>query len=389
MRPLLILNERDIRHPNAGGAEVNLFEVTRRLVALGYRATLICTSFAGAAAEETIDGIRVVRLGNRLTYYLQLPPRVRRELTPDTVIIEHLCKLPFCAPLYTKVPVLPITHHLFGATAFWQVPWPVAAVVVAAEWLIPPVYRRCQFIAVSPSTKHDLIERGVAAARIRVVPNGVDTERYCLPARESDGPPTLLALGRVEPYKRIDVMLQALVRIREQVPAVRLMVVGGGTGLDAVRDHVRRLGLGDCVTCTGFVGEQEKIQHLHSAHLVLNTSEKEGWGLTVLEAAACGLATVASDVPGLRDAVRDGRTGVLVPHGDAESLVRSAVELLRDHQRCRQLGRGARQWAERFSWAGVAEATRQCIEEAAGAPCQAERPAWFEGEDGTAEVRQS
>ena len=380
MRHLLILNERDLRHPLAGGAEANLFEVGRRLVAAGYDATLICTRFAGAPAQEVIDGIRVLRAGNRLTYYLRLPLLVRRAVTPDTVIIEHLCKLPFCTPLYAGVPTLPVTHHLFGRTAFWQVPCLAASVVVASEWLIPPVYRKCQFVAVSPSTKHDLIARGVGAARIRVIPNGVDCTRYSIGLPRVAAPPTLLALGRVEPYKRVDLILQALGRIHQQIPEARLVVVGGGTGLGAVRAEVLRLGLDAHVTCTGVATEEEKLRYLHESDLMLNASEKEGWGLTVLEAAACGLPTVASDVPGLRDAVLDGRTGVLVPHGDVETLARAAVDLLQHPEQRRRLARNAREWAERFSWDAVAEATADCIEEVAGHARAGRKVVWFEGE---------
>ncbi len=385
MRHLLILNERDLRHPLAGGAEVNLFQVGRRLVAAGYRATLICTRFAGAAAEEAIDGIRVVRVGNRLTYYLQLPARVRREISDDTVIVEHLCKLPFCTPLYAGVPTVPVTHHLFGRTAFWQVPFLVASVVVAAERLIPPLYRKCHFIAVSPSTKHDLIERGLAAEHIRVIPNGVDCDWYTVPPPRIGAAPTLLAMGRVEPYKRIELIVQAIGRLRQRIPEVRLIVVGGGTGLEGVRAEVRRLGLQAQVTCTGAVSEQEKLQYLQTSDVMLNASEKEGWGLTVLEAAACGVPSVVSDVPGLRDAVRHDRTGLLVPHGDVEALAEAAAELLRDVNRRRRLGRAARAWAERFSWDAVAEATAQHIEEAAGHPPAGRRIAWFEAEEGELE----
>jgi glycosyltransferase involved in cell wall biosynthesis len=303
---------------------------------------------------------------------------------PDTVIIEHLCKLPFCSPLYARVPTLAITHHLFGTTAFWQVPWAVAAVVVAAERLIPSVYRRCNFLAVSPSTKQDLIARGVAAERIRIVPNGVDCARYQPPRETPTGAPTLLWFGRVEPYKRLDVILHAFVRIRAQIPAVRLVIVGSGTGLERTRELAAQLGLADAVTCTGLVSEAEKIRHMHAAHLVLNTSEKEGWGLTVVEAGACGLPTIASDVPGLRDAVLHGHTGLLVPHGDVAALAAASVDLLRDHARRRQLGGAARRWAERFSWDGVARATAQAIEESAGGVPQGERVSWFDGDPAVA-----
>jgi glycosyltransferase involved in cell wall biosynthesis len=378
MRPLLLLNERDLRHPHAGGAEVNLFEVGRRLAARGYRPTLLCSRFAGAAPDERIDGIRVIRRGNRLTYYLQLPALVRRHLEPTSVIVEHLCKIPFCTPLYARAPVLAITHHLFGATAFRQVPFVVAAMVVASERLIPPVYRRCRFVAVSPSTRSDLVARGMSPDQIRVVPNGVDSQKYRLPTQPPPQPPTLLALGRVEPYKRLDLTLQVLARVRREIPRARLVVVGAGSGMAELQGEMRRLGLTEHVECTGIVSEEEKVRRIQMARLIVNTSEKEGWGLTVLEAAACGVPAVASDVPGLRDAVRSGQTGVLVPHGDVDSCARAIIALLGDEDRRRALGRAARAWAERFDWETIADATAACIEEASGGEANAGRWTWFQ-----------
>jgi glycosyltransferase involved in cell wall biosynthesis len=388
MRHLLILNERDLLHPNAGGAEVNLFEVTRRLVARGYRATLLCESFAGGRREEVRDGIEIHRLGRRLAYYAQIPGAVRRHAGSDTVIIEHLCKVPFCTPLYTRRPIVAVTHHLFGRTTFRQAPAPIAAAVLAAELLIPPVYRRCPFIAVSPSTRDDLIRRGVRPAQIRVIPNGVDCEHYQPPPSENLGPPTLLAFGRIEPYKRFDLVLQIFARVRRELPDATLVLVGGGGGLEAVRAEIRRLNLGGAVTSTGPVDEGDKIRHIQNAQLVLNTSEKEGWGLTVLEAAACGRPTIASDVPGLRDAVLHERTGLLLPHGDVDAFTRATVALLRDRSRRQALGTAARQWAMRFSWDGVAEATAHCIEEVCGAAADTPPVRWF-ADDATPGIARS
>src|SRR5262249_59930220 len=163
----------------------------------GYDPVLLCTRFPGAARHETQDGVRVRRFGNRLTYYLALPFIVRQEArTPGTVIIEHLNKLPFCSPLYTRSPMVAVTHHLFGRTAFWQVPFPVASTVYASEKLIPFVYRGRRFIAVSPSTRDDLIRRGISTASIAVIPNGLDHARYHARDPVPPPPPTFLRLGR-------------------------------------------------------------------------------------------------------------------------------------------------------------------------------------------------
>ena len=349
-RKLLILNERDLRHPSAGGAELNVMEVARRAAAEGYRPTLLCTRFPGAAAEETREGVRIRRVGNRLTYYLRLPWLVRRELAePGTVIVEHLNKVPFCTPLYTRAPMVAVTHHLFGRTAFWQVPFPVAAMVVASERLIPLLYRRGPVVAVSPSTRDDLIRRGVPAAHICVIPNGVDHSRYVPGARPVTAP-NLLVLGRIEPYKRVDLVLRAMRQLIPRVPGIRLVVVGSGQGLKALRRLANDLGLTEHITFTGFVDEATKMRYIQQAAVAVNTSEKEGWGLTILEANACGVPAVASDVPGLRDAVVPGETGLLVPHGDVGRLVAALTRLLTSDSERQRLAAGARAWSLQFSW---------------------------------------
>jgi glycosyltransferase involved in cell wall biosynthesis len=384
-RKLLILNERDLRHPSAGGSELHIAETGTRLARRGYAPTLLCTRFPGAAAEEMQDGVRVVRFGNRLTYYLRLPAVVRRELrVPGTLIIEHLNKLPFCTPLYSRAPLLLMAHHLFGRTAFRQVALPVAAVVYAAEKLIPLVYRRRRFVAVSPSTRDDLVARGVPAASITVIPNGMDHTRYHDRGAVADHRPTLLVLGRLEFYKRVDLVLQALQRLIPILPEVQLLVVGDGTARGRLERRAAELGVAAHVTFTGFLPEADKLACMRRAHAVVNTSEKEGWGLTVLEANACGLPAIASAVPGLRDAVRDGETGVLVPHGDVARLSAALLRVLQDDAYRRRLSAGARAWAQRFTWDAVVEDIAAVIEATVAAGGVPHLAPWF-AEHATAE----
>ncbi len=371
-RKLLILNERDHRHPWAGGAEVHIMEVARRAAAEGYRPTVLCTRFPGAAAEETQEGVRIRRAGNRLTYYLMLPWLVRREVAePGTVIVEHLNKVPFCTALYTRAPMVSVVHHLFGRTAFWQVPFPIAAMVVASERLIPLLYRRGPMVAVSPSTREDLIRRGIPAAHIGVIPNGLDHSRY-VPAARPVAAPSLLVFGRIEPYKRIDLVLRAMQQLIVRVRGLRLVVVGSGQELDRLQRLARDLGLVEHVTFTGFVDEATKLHYIQQAAVTVNTSEKEGWGLTILEAYACGVPAVASDVPGLRDAVVPGETGLLVPHGDIERLVAVLTRLLTSETERQRLANGARAWSLQFSWDRTTRDLLQLIE----ATCEGSR--WTE-----------
>ena len=364
-RRILLLNERDLHHPQAGGAEVHCFEIFRRLVAAGDEVTLLASDFAGASPEEMVQGIRVRRVGSRFGYYARVPAayrRLRRE-APLDVVVEDLNKFPFFARLWVREPVVVLAHHLFGRTAFRQVAFPIAAATVAAEWLVPRLYRGLPVVAVSPSTRDELARGGLRPTDVRVIPNGLDHTHY----RPGPGPraasPTVLVLGRVEPYKRVDLLVDAVAAL----PGVRLVVAGTGTGLDAVRARVAACGVEDRVEVRGAVDEEEKVRLLQTAHVAASASEKEGWGLTVLEAAACGTPAVATDVPGLRDAVRDGETGLLVRPGDVPALAAALRRVLEDDALRERLGAAALRWAARFTWDSAAVEVSAVLDEARGA----------------------
>jgi glycosyltransferase involved in cell wall biosynthesis len=350
-RRILVMNQRDLRHPQAGGAEVHCFEVFSRLAAAGDHVTLLASSFPGASAEEEVRGIRVVRTGSPFTYYARVPGLYRRlrRAAPLDVVVEDLNKFPFFSRYWVREPLVVFAHHLFGTSAFRQVAWPIAAATVLAEMLVPRLYRGLPVVAVSASTRDELIRGGLAAADVRLIPNGLDHAHYRPGSAPRTARPTVLVLGRVEPYKRVELVVDALARL----PEARLIIAGSGTGLAAVRAHVAARGLNDRVEVLGQVDEAEKLRLLQTAHVVACTSEKEGWGLTVLEGAACATPAVVTDVPGLRDAVRHGATGFLVP-ADAEALAHALGRVLGDPALRERLGAGAHEWAARFRWETVA-----------------------------------
>ncbi len=363
VRPaLFVLNERDLDNPRAGGAEVHLFEIFGRLAERGYPVTLICAGYPGAAARGTDRGIAIHRIGDRYSFYLRGPMlyrRLARATRAPAILVENLCKLPFYGPLYSRFPVLAVVHHLFGTTAFRQVGAPIAAVTYLSELGIPRVYRGVPMIAVSPSTRDDLIVRGVAASRIAVITNGLDARRYHPDGSEPG--PMILSLGRTERYKRIDVLVDALPRIRAVVPDARLVVVGRGDAVPELHARVHALGLEGAVEFRGFVEEDEKVALYRSARVFVNLSEKEGWGLTVLEANACGTPVVASDVPGLRDAVLHERSGLLVPFADVDATAAAVIRVLSDDATWRRLRAGGLAWSARFRWDTVTDQVEQMI----------------------------
>jgi glycosyltransferase involved in cell wall biosynthesis len=368
-RHVLILNERDLENPRAGGAEIHLFEIFGRLAAGGDRVTMLCAGFPGGPPETEIAGVRVRRLGtSRRGYYAAIVGTARRYVAderPDVVVEAHN-KLPFLSPLYTRVPRLVIVHHLFGLTAFRQVPPPVAATVVFLEWLIPWVYRGVDFVAISESSRSDMIRRGIPGDSVHVVFCGVDHDRYRPDPAAREGSPLVVFVGRIEWYKRLDVLLRALALVRRDGVDARLVIAGTGEALPRVRALVESLGLTASVDAPGFVDEADKVRLLQRAHVVVQPSEKEGWGLTVIEANACGTPVVAAAVPGLQDSVRDGETGLLVPPRDERALATALVRLLGDPDLRARLGAGALAWADRFRWDAAAVAVGDALDRAAG-----------------------
>lgn len=348
---VLALNWRDSKHPEAGGAEVHLYEILSRWVKRGAQVTVVASSFPGAAPEDRQDGMRILRRGSWWNGNWAAAGCVRNELGNERfdLVVEDLNKLPYFSPLYAKAPVLVIVPHLFGTTAFAEASAPVATLVWAHERLIPTIYRDSPFLAISESTRQDLVQRGVAKEKIAVSVCGLDHARY-RPGGEKTPHPSVLYVGRLRRYKGVDALLDAFRHVRERLPEARLTVLGDGPHRPSLEQRARVLGLGDSVVFTGFVSSSEKVKQLQSSWVSALPSPKEGWGLTVVESNACGTPVVASRSPGLVDSVKDGESGLLVPHGDARALADAILSILTDEELRQRLGRGGLTWAQRFTW---------------------------------------
>jgi glycosyltransferase involved in cell wall biosynthesis len=356
---ILVVNWLDRENPRAGGAEAHLHEVFGRLAGRGHEVGLVCSGWEGLPATDRLDGIEVHRVGGRHSFLLRARRHVRRHLAGRgwDVLVEDLNKVPLFTPRWGVAPPALLVHHLFGEVAFQEASPPFALATWLLERPIGRAYRGVPTIAVSESTRADLVRRGLRREDVEVIPNGVDAARLT-PAGAGDrfAEPTLVYLGRLQRYKRIDLLLRALARLHERGVSARLLVAGQGAaegGLRALRDE---LALGESVVFEGFVSEARKLELLRRSWLHVLTSPKEGWGISILEAAACGTPTVASDAPGLRDAVRDGETGLLVPHGDVDALADRLKGLLADADLRERMGAEARRFAESLSWEASARA---------------------------------
>lgn len=302
----------------------------------------------------------MLRSGDRHTFALTGRGAVRAALSaerPD-VVVEDINKIPLFVGNLTDAPLCVLVPHLFGVTAFQEATWPVAAAVWLSERPIPWAYRRAAFEAISESTRDELVERGIPPHRITVIHPGIDSTAFTPdPAVPRSDPPSFLYIGRLKRYKGVEVALRALALARRTRPDLRLDIAGRGDDLPRLQALAIDLGISGAVRFHGFVDEATKLRLLRSAWANLFPSPKEGWGITVMEAAACGTPSLASDSPGLRDSVRHQETGFLVPHGDAAALAARMVEFADHPGLVARLGQAARRHAERLSWAAAADAT--------------------------------
>jgi len=371
---ILALNWRDPKNPEAGGAEVHLHAILQRAASMGHQVTQVSHRVHGLPNREVMDGVLILRHGGRNTFNFSVKGfALSLDIAENfDLVLEDLCKIPFYSPAWSPVPVLTVVPHLFGTTAYREVPFPLALYVNIMESFVPKVYADSPFVAISDSTMADLVARGIPAENITVIPCGIDTGFYG-PGPPEPEPGAFLYLGRLKKYKGVQFAIRAVKLLRDSGKDAELAVIGTGDYLEELEKLTEKLGLREAVTFHGYVSREKKLRMLRKAWAAVFPSEKEGWGLTVIEANACGSPVVASDSPGLRDSVRNGRTGFLVPHGDPEALARK-MGLLMDHQALRhQLGEEGIEWAGSFDWDSTTARMLEAMEKTASGRFQVPR----------------
>ncbi|GAA4637366.1 glycosyltransferase family 4 protein [Actinoallomurus vinaceus] len=354
LRALAIVNWRDPWHPEAGGAERYAWEMARWLAARGTRVRFVTGRAPGQARRERIEDVEVVRLGGRFTVYPLVLAWMLLHRRAFDAVLDCQNGIPFFTPLALprRVPVLCVVHHVHADQFHLYFPAWLARI---GRFLEGPVarraYRRHACVAVSPSTVTAMRERLSWTGPVYLVPNGVTLADAAPGLGETDGEPELACVSRLVPHKRVGRLLDVAERLR-----VRVHVIGRGPQEAALRARVAARGLEDLVVLHGYLPEEEKDTLVARARLHLSASQGEGWGLSVAEAAAFGVPTVAYDVDGLRDAVVDGVTGWLVPEGEElADVVERALKELSVPERRRETAAACRSWAAEFAWARSAE----------------------------------
>ena len=347
---ILVFNWQDKKNPHAGGAEVHLHEIFGRIAKQGHSVTLVCSQFRGGAPRDYIDGIRIIRIGRRNLFNFAVPLWYLFFGAKYDVVVDDVNKVPFYTPMYVRKPVLALFHHLFGKSIFLETNPVAASYVYASEWFIPKIYRRVPIVAVSESTKSELVEQGIPENNIKIIHNSVDHSLYRPNQNKNNSSFTIGFLGRIKKYKSIDHLLEAFERIKVELPDAKLVIIGDGDYLPKLKAVVSKMKYRGDIEFTGYVSGEEKVRRVQQMDVIVNTSSKEGWGLTVIEANACGVPVIGADVPGLRDSIKDEETGLLYRYGDIEALTALLFRFYGNENLRNTLSKNAQKWAAGFDW---------------------------------------
>lgn len=349
---ILIFNWRDTKHPLSGGAEIMLKQHALYWKKSGATVVWFSSSFPNAKNKEIIDGITIIRRGSHYTvhlfgfFYLLLGKLER----PD-VIVDCFHFIPFFTPLiFSNKKIIALIHEIAGKVWFRNAQFPISVIGYFLEPFTFKLYRKVPFITVSNSTKNELVKFGMQEKNIHVIFNGIDEDNTQKNVKKEINP-TFVFLGRISNDKGIKDAIRAFSQVLREVPNATLWIIGKEEKSGELKKIIDSefAGATDSIKYWGYVSEKVKYRLLQKAWILIHPSQKEGWGLTVIEAARCGTPTVGYDVEGLRDSIVNNKTGFLVGETPDE-LSRSILDLILNKKKLFEMSVSCRDWATKFSW---------------------------------------
>lgn len=354
---ILILNWKDTKNPEVGGAEIILYEFAKRWIKKGHTVTWFCRSYKGAKPKDVLDGIQIIRRGNKLTTYLQAFLYYRSLRKKPDIVLDVLNTIFWQTPLYVpKEKRIAYVNQLAKEVFWYELPPIISHISFILEKFQFITYRTTPFVTYANSTKGDLINEGIDADQINIFPMGLDENRY-KPGKKSTLP-LFVCINRLVRMKRTDLVIHAMKSVVKKYPKAQLAIIGYGYARERLGKIRDKLNLQKNVF---FVDENilffkqskkdKKIDLMQKAWALVFPSVKEGWGMTVTESGACRTPAIVSDVTGLKDSVMGGKTGIIVSKNPSEGeLVDAMIRIIKDNKLRNKLSDGALQFSKQFTW---------------------------------------
>ncbi len=351
-----ILAWRDLDDPEAGGSELHAHRIASLWAGAGLEVTMRASRAEGLPMFTERDGYRVVRKSGRYAVFARsaLSGAFRRHGRNDGWV-EIWNGMPFFSPLWATGPRIVFLHHVHAE--MWQMTLPPNLARIGRfveQRLAPPLYRRTRVVTLSGSSRDEIVSMlKMRPERVSVVPPGV--ERRFSPGAKRSESPLVVAVGRLVPVKRFDALLDALAKVRVDHPGLRAVIVGEGYERERLEARRREVGADDWVEMPGKLSDAELIDVYRRAWILVSSSLREGWGMTVTEAGACGTPAVVTRIAGHEDSVDHGVSGLLVD--DPAGIAPAVSSLIADPARLEKLAKGAVRHAGRFTWEATAAGT--------------------------------
>ena len=358
---------RDLDDPEAGGSELHAHKVASLWAAAGLDVTFRTSAVHGTSETLTRDGYRVLRRAGRYGVFPGAAwEGVRMGHRPGDALVEVWNGMPFLSPLWYRGPRIVFLHHVHAEMWGMVLPPTLARLGDTMERRIAPrFYRRSRVVTLSESSRREIVDMlHLRPEQVTVAPPGVD-ERYA-PGGQRSVTPLVVAVGRLVPVKRFDALMRALAPLKADHPDLEAVIIGEGyerSSLEALRAE---LGVADWIRLPGRVGDDELVDWYRRAWVVASSSQREGWGMTLTEAAACGTPAVATNIAGHADAVVEGKSGLLVD--DVADFSAALRRVLGDEVLRSRLSKGALERARWFTWDATARRALEALASEAASP---------------------
>ena len=367
---VLILNWRDIKNPQSGGAEVLTHEISKYLVRKKHEVTLFTSEFPGSKKQETIDGVKIVRAGHpdlrhgfSSVHYNAYKYYKKKKFGNIDVVIDEVHGIPFFTPLYIKEKKAALVCEYAGDLWKYAVPFPFSILGQLFEHTYPFLYKKDKIITISKSSKHELCKL-FSEKMISVVSPGCSFPViHKIPQKIF--PLTFVFIARLGKTKGVEDAIEMMKIIIKSERDSKLYIIGRGDGkyIDKLKKQIYKDGLGSAINFFGFVSDQEKCEIIDRSHILIAPSRKEGWGLTVHEVGARGVPTVGYDVPGLNEVIIKNVNGEICRTNTPYELARVSLSLYRDKIRYKKLQNGALSERKKFTWDKTGETFLKLISE--------------------------
>ncbi len=356
LRDIDVVAWRDFDDPEAGGSELHAHRILSAWSSAGMKVSMTTSSVAHAPPVMERDGYTVTRRVGRYSIFPRtMLSGVLGHLGRGDGLVEIWNGMPFLSPLWTHCPRIVFLHHVHAEMWKMVLPdWMAVPGYAFEHRVAPPLYRRSRIITLSSSSKDEIVDLlRIPASNITVVPPGV--EEQFEPGLTLSEVPLVVAVGRLVPVKRFDVMIEALLRLKTRIPDLRAVIAGEGYERPNLEKLIRRNGAGEWISLPGYIDQSELIDLYRKAWVVASSSLREGWGMTVTEAGACGTPSVVSRISGHKDAVIDGESGILFDTED--QMVEALDSVLTDDVLRKRLSMGAIDRASEFTWDATSRQT--------------------------------